>query len=225
MAGRPEMWAVHLVSRVNHVRDLVGLMVAGCYHSVHPSMLLRLRRGLWPPVDPALVDAGREGELAVARTRIAIVVLLALNPAAALIRSPAQTPAALALVIEILFIALALTVLQLARRHPPVSWLGFERLPTPIPPRLSWAYISYGALLWEEGRQDEALLYQKQATQLNPDDEVAQYNFALMCLRLGKDEDLTAAQEKLRSLNSTFAADLDEQVEKFKSAPQRKKKN
>ncbi len=90
-----------------------------------PSMLLRLRRGLWPPVDPALVDAGREGELAVARTRIAIVVLLALNPAAALIRSPAQTPAALALVIEILFIALALTVLQLARRHPPLSWLGF----------------------------------------------------------------------------------------------------
>src|SRR5437867_370944 len=92
VAGRPEMWAVHLVSRVNHVRDLVGLMVAGCYHSVHPSMLLRLRRGLWPPVDPALVDAGREGELAVARTRIAIVVLMALNPAAALIRSPAQTP-------------------------------------------------------------------------------------------------------------------------------------
>ena len=103
--------------------------------------------------------------------------------------------------------------------------LGFERVETPIPPRLSWAYNSYGALLWEDGRQDEAMLYQKQATQLNPDDEVAQYNFALMCLKLGKDEDLTAAQEKLRSLNSKFAADLDEQVEKFKSAPQRKKKN
>src|SRR5438034_3544154 len=90
-----------------------------------PSMLRRMRRGLWPPVDPALVDAGREGELAVARTRIAVVVLLALNPAAALLQRPGQTPAALALVIDILFIALALTVLQLARRHPPVPWLGF----------------------------------------------------------------------------------------------------
>src|SRR5438132_5269891 len=88
-------------------------------------MLLKVRRGLWPPVDPALVDAGREGELAVARTRIAIVVLLALNPVAALLQRPGQTPAALALVIDILLLALAITVLQLARRHPPVPWLGF----------------------------------------------------------------------------------------------------
>jgi hypothetical protein len=42
-------------------------------------MIRRFRRMLWPPVDPALVDAGREGELAVARTRIAIVALLALT--------------------------------------------------------------------------------------------------------------------------------------------------
>ena len=48
-------------------------------------MLRTIQRGLWPPVDPALVDAGREGELAVARTRIALVVLLALSPAATLI--------------------------------------------------------------------------------------------------------------------------------------------
>ena len=80
---------------------------------------------LWPPVDPALVDAGREGELAVARTRIAIVALLALNPAVALVRFPDPTAASLTLVIEILFLALAVTVLQLARRHPPVPWLGF----------------------------------------------------------------------------------------------------
>ena len=91
-----------------------------------PLEILRtVRRGLWPPVDPALVDAGREGELTVARTRIAIVALLALNPAATLIRRPAETPAALALVIEILFVALAVTILQLARRHPQPAWLGF----------------------------------------------------------------------------------------------------
>src|SRR5690349_25044733 len=90
-----------------------------------PSMLFRLTRGLWPPVDPALVDAGREGELAVARTRIGVFTLLAINPAAALIAQPADTTAALALVIDILFIALAITILQLARRSPTVNWLGF----------------------------------------------------------------------------------------------------
>ena len=88
-------------------------------------MLRTVRRGLWPPVDPALVEAGREGELAVARTRIAIVTVLALSPAATLIRRPAETPAALALVIEILFVALAVTILQLARRRPQPAWLGF----------------------------------------------------------------------------------------------------
>ena len=88
-------------------------------------MLRTIQRGLWPPVDPALVDAGREGELAVARTRLAIVALLAVSPAVTLIRHPDETSAALALVVQILFVALALTVLQLAQRQPPVPWLGF----------------------------------------------------------------------------------------------------
>src|SRR5512133_2351915 len=70
--GRPAMWAVHFVSRVNHERDLVGLMVGGCYHSRIPTMLRNIKRGFWPPVDPELVDAGRDGEVAVARARIAI---------------------------------------------------------------------------------------------------------------------------------------------------------
>jgi predicted Zn-dependent protease len=100
--------------------------------------------------------------------------------------------------------------------------LGFERIGSPVPPRLAWAYSSYGAVLWEDGRLDEAMLYQKQATQLSPDDEVSQYNFALMCLKQGKEEDLAAAQEKLRALNSKFSAELDEQVEKFKRSRKRK---
>src|SRR6185503_10004200 len=125
VTGRPDARAVHLAMRVNRERDLVGLMRADAIIRSIPSMIRRFRRMLWPPVDPALVDAGREGELAVARTRIAIVALLALNPAAALVRYPAQAAASLTLVIEILFLALAVTVLQLARRHPPVPWLGF----------------------------------------------------------------------------------------------------
>jgi len=88
-------------------------------------MLRSVKRSLWPPVDPGLVDAGREGELAVARARIAIVVVLALSPAAEMIRHPQETPAALALAIEMLFLALAVTILQLARRHPPAASLGF----------------------------------------------------------------------------------------------------
>ena len=88
-------------------------------------MLRRLRRSIWPPVDPALVDAGREGELAVARTRIAIVGLMALNPALLFLRQPDQIAASLTLVVNLLFLALAVTILQLARRHPPVAWLGF----------------------------------------------------------------------------------------------------
>jgi diguanylate cyclase (GGDEF)-like protein len=88
-------------------------------------MLRTVQLGLWPAVDPALVDAGREGELAVARARIALLMLLALSPAAALVRHPAETPSALALGVEILFVAVAVATLRLARRHPPVPWLGF----------------------------------------------------------------------------------------------------
>jgi diguanylate cyclase (GGDEF)-like protein len=89
-------------------------------------MLRTIKRGFWPPVDPELVDAGRDGELAVARVRIAIVLLLAVNAAAALVvRNPGYRAAALALVIEILFAASAIAILRLATRHPPVPWLGF----------------------------------------------------------------------------------------------------
>ena len=55
-------------------------------------MLLRVGRGLWLPADPALVDAGREADLAIGRARVAIVVLLAVNPATALVRHPDQAP-------------------------------------------------------------------------------------------------------------------------------------
>jgi peroxiredoxin Q/BCP len=34
VAGRPDACAVHFVNRVNHVVDLVGLMMRGCYHSL-----------------------------------------------------------------------------------------------------------------------------------------------------------------------------------------------
>src|SRR3954467_1504727 len=88
-------------------------------------MLRKIRHLFWPPVDSALVDAGRDGELTIARTRIVIVALWARGPAATLVRTPGSAPAALALVVEILVVAFAVTLLQLATRHPPVPWLGF----------------------------------------------------------------------------------------------------
>src|SRR5262249_23685780 len=111
VGGRPAVYEVHFVSRVNHVVDFVGLIGVRCYHSGPSQMLRSIKRSLWPPVDPALVDAGREGEPAVARARIVIVVLLAISPAVALIRHPQETPAALALAIEMLFFAVAVTIL------------------------------------------------------------------------------------------------------------------
>src|ERR1051325_5243907 len=85
VTGRPEACAVHLVKRVNHDVGLVGLIRADAIIRPIPSMFHKVRGGLWPSVDPALVDAGRDGELAIARTRVALVALLALNPAASLL--------------------------------------------------------------------------------------------------------------------------------------------
>lgn len=89
-------------------------------------MVRSIKRGFWPPVDPELVDAGRDGELAMARARVAIVALVAFNPAAALLlQLPGYRAAALTLVVETVFAVLAIAILRLATRHPPVPWLGF----------------------------------------------------------------------------------------------------
>jgi diguanylate cyclase (GGDEF)-like protein len=89
-------------------------------------VLRNIKRGFWPPVDPELVDAGRDGELAIARARVAIVALLAINPATALlIQNAGSAGPALALVVESLFAGAAVAILRLARRHPQVPWLGF----------------------------------------------------------------------------------------------------
>ena len=101
-------------------------MLRGCYHSRIPTVLRNIKRGFWPPVDPELVDAGRDAELAIARARVAIVALLAINPAAALlIQNGGSGGPALALVVEILFAGAAVAILRLGRRHPQVPWLGF----------------------------------------------------------------------------------------------------
>ena len=87
---------------------------------VHP-----LVQRLWPPADPAVVDAGREGEAAVARARIIVLLLLLASPATTLLRDPGEVPAILAIVLDTLFIGASVGLLRLTARPEPRPWLGF----------------------------------------------------------------------------------------------------
>jgi tetratricopeptide (TPR) repeat protein len=93
---------------------------------------------------------------------------------------------------------------------------GFDKIQPPIPPRLSWAYNAYGVLLYNENKFDEAYPYETQAVQLNPGDEASQLNFALLCLELGKMDELNAARDKLVAMNSGQVAALDAEIERKK---------
>ncbi len=93
---------------------------------------------------------------------------------------------------------------------------GFDKIQPPIPARLSWAYNAYGVLLYNENKFDEAYPYETQAVQLNPNDEASQLNFALLCLELGKTEELNAARDKLVAMNSAQVPALDQEIERKK---------
>jgi predicted Zn-dependent protease len=95
---------------------------------------------------------------------------------------------------------------------------GFDKIQPPIPPRLSWAYNAYGVLLYNANKFEEAYPYETQAVQLNPNDEASQLNLALLCLELGKMDELNAARDKLVSMNSAQVAALDQEIERKKTA-------
>jgi tetratricopeptide (TPR) repeat protein len=99
---------------------------------------------------------------------------------------------------------------------------GFDKIQPPIPPRLSWAYNAYGVLLYNENKFEEAYPYETQAVQLNPTDEASQLNFALLCLELGKMDELNSAREKLVAMNSAQVAALDQEIERKKSAAKKR---
>jgi len=96
---------------------------------------------------------------------------------------------------------------------------GFDKIQQPISARLAWAYTAYGALLFGEKRFDEAYAYETQAVQLNPNDESSQYALALICLELGKTDELKAARDKLAGMNSGRVATLDTYIEGKKGKP------
>ena len=98
---------------------------------------------------------------------------------------------------------------------------GFEKIQPPVPPRLFWAYNAYGMLLYGENKFEEAYPYEKQAVQLNPNDEASELNFALLCLELGKMDEFNAARDKLVAMKSGQVAVLDQEVERKSAARKR----
>ncbi len=99
---------------------------------------------------------------------------------------------------------------------------GFDKIQPPIPPRLSWAYNAYGVLLYNENKFEEAYPYETQAVQLNPNDEASQLNLALLCLELGKMDELNAARDKLVAINSTQVAALDQEIDRKRTAAKKR---
>ncbi|HTB10245.1 MAG TPA: tetratricopeptide repeat protein [Bryobacteraceae bacterium] len=99
---------------------------------------------------------------------------------------------------------------------------GFDKIQPPIPPRLSWAYNAYGVLLYNENKFEEAYPYETQAVQLNPNDEASQLNLALLCLELGKMDELNAARDKLVAMKSTQVAALDQEIDRKKGAAKKR---
>lgn len=82
-------------------------------------------RHLWPPVEPALVSAGREGEVAAAQARIGLALLLGVSPLVTLYQDPAALQATLSLPLVGLFVAVGFWTLWLARREPHPAWASY----------------------------------------------------------------------------------------------------
>lgn len=94
---------------------------------------------------------------------------------------------------------------------------GFDKIQSPIPARLFWAYNAYGVLLYIDNKFEEAYPYAAQAVQLNPNDEGSELNLARLCLALGKVDEMNAARDKLVAMNSAQVVALDQEIERKKT--------
>ena len=83
------------------------------------------RRQLWPPVEPALVTPGREGEVTAAQARIALAILLSASPLVTLYQNPHASQALLVLPLVPLFVAVGFWTLWLAKREPYPDWASY----------------------------------------------------------------------------------------------------
>ncbi len=90
--------------------------------------------------------------------------------------------------------------------------LGVDRVPTPTPARLSWAFTSYGIVLAADGDYEQARVELTQATTLDPTDDNALANLALACLELNKTDEMMAARARLESMHSQYLSAVDDQI-------------
>src|SRR5687767_13858024 len=84
-----------------------------------------LREAFWPSADAVLIDPGREGEAAVARARIVVLLVLLAGPAATAVRRPDSRQALLAIAVTLVFLTVAAAFMRLATRPSSRVWIGF----------------------------------------------------------------------------------------------------
>lgn len=96
------------------------------------SSLESLRDRVWPPMEPALADAGREGELVIGRARVGLTLLFLLSPIATLARHPDEPPGWLALGLAGIFLVAGMATVRLATRQTPPVWLGLATTVTDV---------------------------------------------------------------------------------------------
>ncbi len=87
-------------------------------------LMRRLRYIVWPPSEPELADAGRAGEVAIAKARLVIVALLFLAGLATLIRHPLDVSGRFALMVTTGGLIVGAEILRRARRGAAGRALG-----------------------------------------------------------------------------------------------------
>jgi len=84
----------------------------------------RFRRILWPDQEPELADAGRAGEIVIARGRLFVAVLLALPGVITWIRSPGQLQGPIGIALALVATVVGFPILRRAYRGETSSRLG-----------------------------------------------------------------------------------------------------
>ena len=93
--------------------------------------------------------------------------------------------------------------------------LGVERLAPPIPASLSWAYNSYGIMLYNEGDYDDAYVNLMQASPAQSSgSRFAAKPRVATCLHLGRTDELNNARSRLEQLNSKYLPDLNQEIQR-----------
>jgi two-component system cell cycle response regulator len=86
----------------------------------------KARRILWPAQEPELADAGRAGEIVIARGRLFVAALLALPGVITWIRTPAQLQGPIGVALALLATVVGFPILRSAHREEASRYLGLS---------------------------------------------------------------------------------------------------